>query len=339
MDENLATQSAKALPEQFLQAWEKSREINFPPQYSEAVKVVIAGMGASGLPGDIITNAFLTNAPIVLVNDYKLPPWADSKTLVFLSSYSGDTEEIISLYAQARNNKCLITGATTGGELGRLFEEGKHPAYIYNPKHNPSGQPRMGLGYGVFAQLGILYKLGMVRKANQLLTEDVETSLKELQGVKGDIETKAREFAKSAKAKVLLVLGAEHLKGNTHAFSNQLNETSKTLSSWFSLPEANHHLLEGLKNPQIEIIGIFLDSEIYSSPLQERSALTKEVFEKNGHKIYSYQASLKTPLGQVMETLYFSSLASLSLAQDYGEDPLAIPWVDYFKKDLSNLGR
>lgn len=333
MKNNSVIASVKALPEQFLQAWEESGRITFPDSYSKIENVVICGMGASGLPGHIVTSVFQTKIPVVLVNDYYLPTWAGPKTLVFLSSYSGDTEETISCFKEAHDRGCLITGATTGGELGKLLTTEGIPFYKYDPKHNPSGQARMGLGYEVFGQLGIFYKLGVLDGVNTLDIE-VTRAIEDLKGLRGQIESRGKDLGQRTKGNIILVFAAEHLIGNAHVFANQLNETSKNLAAWFALPEANHHLLEGLKNPKVPVLAIFLDSSAYSAPAKKQLEITQDVVKKNSHQTYVYTPGATIKIGQAMEILYLSSYSSILLAELSGENPLEISWVDYFKAKL-----
>lgn len=324
-------QSIRQLPDQCLQAWEETQKLEFDERYKEIWNVAVCGMGASGLPAHVITSAFKTNVPVVSVNDYNVPAWAHEHTLVYLSSYSGNTEETLSCADQAKSNGCMVTGATTGGKLGEWFKENNYIAYIYNPKSNPSEQPRMGLGYGIFGELGVLTKLGIVNSVG-----NVAAATNAMSGAQVNIEEYAEMTAKKAKNSTLVIFGAEHLVGNAHIFANQLNETAKTFAAWFAIPEANHHLLEGLKHPELPLTAIFLESDNYSPNIKKRLELTKQIVEKNGHKVQSY--SLKRPglsrLTDVLETLSFSSYVSLYLTQAYGEDPIAIPWVDYLKKKL-----
>lgn len=328
---DLAFRSAKALPQQCLQAWEESRQIEFPESYTGVENLVICGMGASGLPGHILTSAFPTKIPVVLINDYHLPAWAGPKTLVFLSSYSGNTQETISCFQEAKEHGCPITGATTGGKLEEFLKG--VPFYKYEPKHNPSGQPRFGLGYGFFGLLGILAELGVLAEGNTLDIE-VKRAVEALAGLEGQIESSAQELVHSAQGNIILVFGAEHLVGNTHTFANQLNETAKNLAFWHALPEANHHLLEGLKNPKVPLLAVFLDSSIYSAPAKKRLEITQDVVEKNGHKTFVYKPNATSKLGEVMETLYLSGYSTVLLSQLSGENPLELPWVDCFKKKL-----
>ncbi len=334
--------SIKQLPDQCLQAWEETKKLEFDSRGDEIWKVVSCGMGASGLPAHIITSAFKTNVPILSVNDYNLPSWVNEHTLVYLSSYSGNTEEVLSCAEQAQKNGCMVTGSTTGGQLGDFFQENNYPAYIFNPQHNPTGQPRMGLGYGLFGQLGILHKLEVVKNGDM----DIEVSegIKKLESEVKDIKEVARAMAGNLQGSVLVVLAAEHLVGNAHVFANQLNETAKTFAAWFSIPEANHHLLEGLKHPAFKAKAIFLESARYGTSISKRFQLTKQVLEKNGIESYYYKPEIdqKFPqdanaLPEVLNVLMFSSYVSYYLSEAYNEDPLAIPWVDYFKKELESV--
>lgn len=337
MDENFekALESVKALPEQCSEAWEESTHINFPPQYLEVENLVICGMGASGLPGHIVTSLFAPKFPTALVNDYHIPVWASEKTLVFLSSYSGNTEEVISCFQEAKTRGCPVTGVTTGGKLGELLEAEGAPFYKYTAGHNPSGQPRLGLGYGILGQLGILTRLGVLADVDTLDVE-VARSVEALRGLQGQIEHRAEDLGQRTKGNVVLILAGEHLAGSAHAFANQLNETAKNLAFWYSLPEADHHLLEGLKNPKVPLLAVFLDSSAYSTPQKKRLELTQDVVEKNGHKTFVYKPSATSKLGEVIEVLYLSSFSTVLLAQLSGEDPLKIPWVDYLKQKLAD---
>ena len=65
--------------------------------------VVLGGLGGSGI-GALIAKSWLfdkASLPIEAINDYALPSYVNSSTLVVLNSYSGNTEETISLYNSA----------------------------------------------------------------------------------------------------------------------------------------------------------------------------------------------------------------------------------------------
>src|SRR6185436_18880587 len=78
------------------QAWE--------PPIADPDAVVIAGMGGSAIAAELTAGAFGVKLPrpIVVVRGYTLPAWVGPRTLVVLSSYSGNTEETLAIDDQAR---------------------------------------------------------------------------------------------------------------------------------------------------------------------------------------------------------------------------------------------
>ena len=135
--------------------------------------------------------------------------------------------------------------------------------------------------------------------------------------------------------RIPVIFSGEFLIGASHVFRNQLNETSKNFSTYSPLPELNHHLLEGLKNPKDKNLTVlFLESDLYSEKLKKRIELTKTVVEKNQIPYLSYKAGSPDKLGQTMEVLSLGGYLTFYLSMLYNQDPSLIPWVDYFKEQL-----
>ena len=77
-----------------------------------------------------------------------MPGFVDENTLVFCVSYSGNTEETLSVFDAATKKKAKIVVITSGGDLGA---KAKKAIKI------PSGlQPRASLGYLFLPMLGVL---------------------------------------------------------------------------------------------------------------------------------------------------------------------------------------
>ena len=85
--------------------------------------VAVAGMGGSGIGARIAQGLLLDKAqtPIYACNDYRLPAAVSAKTLFVAVSYSGNTEETLSAYAQARQKGCRMVAITSGGESHGLW--------------------------------------------------------------------------------------------------------------------------------------------------------------------------------------------------------------------------
>ncbi len=322
----LVAESIRSLPQQMAQVvsdWKGVTKLQ-----GSFKQVIVCGMGGSTLSADIIRYALgdQLRLPIRIVNDYRLPSFADREALIIVSSYSGNTEEALSCYTEARRKKLNLFVITTGGVLAQRTQKNQVPSYIFQPKYNPSHQPRLGLGYGIASLLMLLADI----KACSINGKKIVAIAKTIRQ-----EATAHEVALMKKRSVIIV-ASEHLIGVAHALSNQMNETAKTFAPYFTLPELNHHLLEGLasiKNPKQEWVAVFLSSDRYLAQVKKRYLLTERIF--NLQKISSYDKAFKgDSLTQALRCLYWSASLTYKVALAQGRDTTAIPWVDYFKQQL-----
>lgn len=325
--------STEMLPDQCKQIWHDAKSLQFPDEYKGCKNIVLCGMGGSAYGGYVVSSLFKDSlrVPLVSTNDYSLPGFADTNTLAFLSSYSGSTEEVLSCSNQALEKGLKITGITGGGKLGDLFKTQKAPSLIFDSKFNPSGQPRLGTGYMILGAIAILNKLGIIAVSDT----EAEQAISELENNIENIKSEAKALAEKIKGYMPVVISAEFLTGNAHILRNQFNETSKSFAAFSQLPELNHHLMEGLKNPEDKkLFMLFISSDLYSDKLKKRVELTKDVVGKNGVVFDEYRAGGSTKLSQMLNVLSFGGFVTLYLAFEYKLDPSLIPWVDYFKEQL-----
>ena len=326
--------SILALPQQCRHAWEETRNFSVPQTYKNVHKIIMSGMGGSGLGARIIDSVYSRElaVPLILINDYNLPAWADEKTLVICSSFSGMTEETISIAKQAQAKHCCWMAISNGETLHELALQSGVPAYKINPTFNPSKQPRMALGYSIIGQLAMVAATGIISLSESIIT-DLVTAMK-TQISKSE---QAKRLAKKFFQKQVMFISSEHLTGAVHAVKNQMNENAKNLAHRYDLPELNHHLMEGLRFPQAnkkDIIFFFVDSKIYSPRIRQRLQLTETVVKKNNIPTVLWQAQAKNKLTQVFELIQFGALADYYLAIFYQLNPAQVPWVDYFKTKL-----
>lgn len=296
--------------------------------------IVFCGMGGSALGAQVVYHLFKQELvePLYINNDYDLPKFAGQNTLVILSSYSGTTEEVISCYEEAKKRGCMVLGFTTGGKLASQAESNNDPVIIVDPINNPSGQPRLGTGYNVVGTMMILKKLGLLDLDENALTKDIQT-LKEKQETVKNI---AKEIAGKIYGQIPLIITASHLVGCAYVLRNQFNETAKSFAAYSPLPELNHHLMEGLKNPpRKNMVALVIESNLYHETIQKRTVLTENVIEKNDLSVVKYKPVGPTKLIQALETLIFGGYLTFYLAMLYEQDPSLIPWVDYFKEQLA----
>lgn len=342
LDKSNLLGSIEFLGKQCEQAWKEVKKIKIPANYRDVENIVLAAMGGSALGGHIVQSLFADQikVPMEIIRGYSLPAYIGSKTLLILSSYSGNTEETLSAAYEGQKRKGKIVGFTTGGKLAVFLHHNNYPAYLFKPKHNPSNQPRMGLGYSVFGLLGFLKKCGLLKVKEKEIKEVIRGA--RIMNHELRVENKnsfAKKLAWDLKNRIPVLVGSEFLIGNIHAFANQINENAKCFSVYFELPELNHHLMEGLKNPfanKKNLIFILFNSRFYHPRNQKRYKILKEVLQRNKIDFIEYQPKTKTKFSQSLEILLLGSYVSFYLAMLYGLDPSPVPWVDFFKRRLES---
>jgi len=338
-------ESIDAFPKQLNQAWKESSKIEFPESYHKTQNVVVCGMGGSRftpLAVKELLKEYLT-VPYVINDNYTLPGFVNKNTLVILSSYSGTTEEVMTCAEEALSRKSLLTAVTSGESLTEILSK-KYPHYVFNPIHNPSNQPRIGLGYMLAGHIGIIATTGLLTISREELDKKVRKAienagktLRKCTISTPKSENRAKQLAQAIYHKYPYIVTSEFLQGFGNAFGNALNETAKNISSPRVIPEINHHLMEGLKFPdELKKIGLFIFfySTLYHERVQKRFKITREVVENNELQTYWYELAGETKEEQLFEALGFSSYVTLYLSILYDQDPSQIPWVDMFKKKL-----
>lgn len=339
----LVADTIRLYPNQLKQSWDDINYLHIPESYKNIENIIFCGMGGSAL-GARMVKAFAFDrlrVPIEIVNGYNIPGYANDKSLVVVSSYSGTTEEIIECTYQALKNNLKIFGISTGGKLAEILAKEKKPSYVINPTYNPSNQPRMSFGYALGATLALFKKLVILNVSSEEIDDAISVSFSLLTEYHENAPVEknlAHSFARSLKGRLPVLVASEHLVGTVYTIKNQFNENAKTFSFLFDIPELNHHLMEGLKNPEKQrgiLKFIMFSSDLYSERIRRRYPVTANVLEKNmiDHAVYKVRSEKR--LSQVFETLIFGSFVVFYLTKLYKIEPLGIPWVDYFKEQLA----
>jgi glucose/mannose-6-phosphate isomerase len=356
--------STEKLIEQLKTAWEQANALPIP-KFENINKVIFCGMGAS-IYGALVTRALLNREfiyPTEMVTDYHLPEWVDEQTLVVLTSYSGTTEEVLSCAEEALAEKAKMLVLTKGGPLADWARKNSIPAYIFDGVLNPAGTPRLGLGYTIFGLMGLLNKSGIIDIEEHELTFSLERFAEKYE----DMKNQAMQDSEMYVGKIPVIIAAEHLAGNAQIMRNQFNETSKTFSTLYLVPDLNHHLMEGLQFPKFgaviptssvipadagiqkvqnnseasmpsttsPLVFFVMGTKNYSEKIQKRMTLTIDVLRKNNHFVHEFMTDGQSMYDDFLELLVYSSFLTLYLAYRYDQNPATNPWVDYFKDKLN----
>lgn len=326
------------------QAWNESRAVAFPDAYKKVKNIVVCGMGGSRFTPKAIGSLYRKKitVPYEICEDYTVPGYVNADSLVILSSFSGTTEEVLAAGRDAQKKGAKLAGVMKkDSQIATFLAEQNAPGYFFDPKFNPCGQPRIGGGYLLMGHLGLLHGLGFVTLEDKEIAEAIAFARDFAKKLNADIPTDqnpAKQLAMRLKDTHLFVITAEFLKGFGNGMANQVNETAKMISDYRYISELNHHMLEGLSYPDtLRKNGLFLffKSHCYSDPIRKRFAITKEVVEKQHVATHEIELTGPNKPSQLLEAFTLSGYTTFYMAMLHDLDPVAIPWVTYFKDELA----
>jgi len=314
----------RTFPEQIAEAVYIGRK--FRPKKRKVEKIVACGMGGSGVGAAILRDWLKKEltVPFEVFNSYTLPAYVDSRTLVLCISFSGNTEETIACFREAKRKKAYVIGVTKNGMLRKMA--GKNCLFV----PNASPQPRMGLAYMLMPLLVALESMKLIKSKNSELTEAFFLLKKESR----PLEAKARELALKMRGKLPIIYAPEELTTLTYRFRKEVNENSKQFLLNNYVPEQNHNEISvrfGLKKKDC---GIFLlRHENEYSRVSRRFSVLKKIM--GGHfRITEVNLKGKSLIAVTLYGLQLAALTSYYLALLNGLDPEPVPDIAVLKKAL-----
>ena len=328
------------LPNQIEEAVELARGFDLQTDIENISNILLVGMGGSAIGGDLVKSVMEAEStiPVNVLRNYKLPEWAGKKTLVIISSYSGNTEESISAYHDAINRGCQIICAGTGGEIGGLAEFNKNP-FLNLPKGLP---PRGAIAYSSVPWLVIFASMGMISDKSMEIQQAVHTlkDLAELNGdINSDVEGSALNIAGKLKGKIPLIYvssGSFYVIGRRWA--NQIHENAKTLAYYNELPEMNHNEIMGWNLSGLtddSVVPLFLYSDLYHERVKLRFDITSRLVEDKGVNPIRIDAPEGNLLTQLFGLINFGDFVSYYLALLNNVDPESVDIISELKKELA----
>lgn len=334
IDPRDTVQSTELLLKQCETSWDQVTKLELPKHLGDINNIVFCGMGASIYGAQVLKALQGRNMPFPteVVSDYFLPEWVGEKTLVVLTSYSGTTEEVLSCAEEAKAKGAKMVVLTKGGPLAEFAKDNNLPAYIFDGKLNIANSPRAGCGYTILGLIGLLSKLNIV----ELEEKEITDAMTRMHDKVEDIKKQALQDYQLFENQIPIIFTGEHLSGNGMILRNQFNETSKTFSAYYLIPDLNHHLMEGLQFPaSAPMKFLFFNSPNYSDKIKKRTELTMEVVKKNNYEVHEFMTSGATVYDDFFEALLYGSFLSLYLGLALEQNPATNPWVDWFKEQLA----
>lgn len=298
--------------------------------------VVVAGMGGSGVSGTLLEELARGESPvpIVVVKDYTLPAFVDRHTLVIAVSYSGQTEETLSVARQALRLRATLWTLSSGGALANASRAGRG-----RHQEIPGGrQPRAALPLLLGATVAIARRAGLTR---QRLSAAEGRSLRRVRAaLDPDVPTSknpAKRFAHALHDKFPVWYAAAPLVGVAHRGRAQANENSKQIARHDQLPEGNHNDLvawDAVSDGRAYFVGL-LRSDHEPTPVRRRFGFLQRRLESRGVATDEYRTHPGRPLSTVLEGLLFVDYVSVYAAILRGVDPTPVTVIDELKRHLA----
>jgi glucose/mannose-6-phosphate isomerase len=327
----------KDLAKQVRDAWGIATKASLPPAYSDVRSIVVAGMGGSAIGGDLAA-ALLADElriPMTVHRDYGLPAFVGRDTLVIASSYSGNTEETLAAFEEARKRGAKVLILTTGGKLADLGRASSFPVVTFSY----SAQPRAALGYSLGLVLGCLVRLGFVRD----LSADIDAALADLAKLEERVHEGARtndakKMALEVYGRIPFAYGAGVMGVMARRVKGQWNENAKSWSAFDVMSELNHNAVVGFPHPPLAREGLtvlLLRSDRDNPRHKIRFDVTAELLDRAGvpHKTLSFPGQSR--LSEVLQMVMFTDYVSFYLALLNGADPSEVRSIDYLKDRLA----
>ncbi|MCX6150268.1 MAG: bifunctional phosphoglucose/phosphomannose isomerase [Ignavibacteriales bacterium] len=298
--------------------------------------VVVTGLGGSAISGDVLQNFLHSeiNVPFFVNRSYSLPTFANKQTLVIVSSYSGNTEETISVLEHAIKNKCEVICIGAGGKTEEMAKQFGFPFV----KLEKGFQPRFALYINFFSLLKVFQKLNFIKPQDDVV-EKIIALIKSKSLEYSSEENFAVETAKSLIGFIPIIYSAVDLTSAVgNRFKCQINENAKLNAFNNVIPELNHNEIIGWetffeKQFAAKVVNI-LDKD-YHPQIIKRFQITSELIEKVGVEIINLKSDQETFKERIFDLIYLGDWISYYLAVFRGQNPISIKNINILKERLA----
>lgn len=294
-------------------------------------KLVVCGMGGSALPADII-KAYLAskkiNLPIFISRDYHLTWQADVKSLIFISSYSGNTEETLACFQEAKKRGLKIVSFAKGGKLLEMCRRDKIP-FVQYPEEVKDFQPRLALGYAFGAMLRVLINCGLISDFSREIDDFV------FRFQPADFENLGKKLARKAKNFIpVFYASSQYGECLARICKIMINENAKMPAFWNVFPEMNHNEMVGFTKLNGQFHLIILADKNEDERILKRMRIVSGLLKKKGLLISEVPLTGQSVLEKIFNALMVGAWFSYYLALANKQDPLPVKMVEDFKKKL-----
>ena len=291
--------------------------------FLESKKIVISGMGASGIIGNLIEDYFNFLGKkderfkkLIIVNKtYELPKYVDEGWLSICISYSGKTEETLSVLKQSLEKNIPTVFISSNPEIENLYHHSHYFPLVVPKTDLP---PRYNLASLLSGALSLFFEkeriMDIFNFNSKLYEKDNEIVQELLSG------------------KIPVVYSDYKTRSLSERIAQQFNENSKIHCVYGYFSETNHNQLE--VQPDERFIYFLLRHNFEHERINKRFEIIKELFDKKGIKYFEIKSNEDDLMKAMLEILNNFDYISIKLGMERGVPFDQNPQISYLKERL-----
>jgi glucose/mannose-6-phosphate isomerase len=304
--------------------------------------VVIAGMGGSGIVGDLVAavGSDRLPVPVVVRKQYRVPAFVGPRSLVIAVSCSGDTEETVEFATGAAEAGARLVTVAGGGELARL---GEAAGLVHLPVVAEVPGPRFALGAALAPVLALLGHLDLLPDVATDLAAATAQLARRRDECAADVPAPtnpARDLARRIDRTIPLVYGHGALGAAAALrWKQSVNENAKAPAFWNQYPELDHNEICGwgqhgdVTRQVLTLVELRHEGE--HPRLARRSVATLAQVEETVAQVCTVDARGTGRLAQVLDLVHLGDWTSVHLALANDVDPGPIDAIAQLKAYLA----
>ena len=300
--------------------------------------IVFCGMGGSAIGGDLLATCFQDElkVPLFVNRHYTLPGFVNDRTLLVVSSYSGNTEETLSALSAGENAGAQIIGISSGGKVTRRLTLAGYPLIQI-----PGGmQPRAALGYSFIPTARAFAEMNLLGRD---LSQDIEESSNLIRTLSETYQDQnkdniAYELARSLIHTVPVIYTTPELAVVGTRWKGQLAENAQMLVFTNEIPEMNHNEIMGWDTQpdfMSQISLIWLSDQAAHPAVEKRMDITRDLISEYAQQETLISTTGTSGMARLFSLIHLGDWVSLHVALLQKIDPTPVERIGLLKSKLA----
>src|SRR4051812_16442525 len=319
--------------------------------------VVVAGMGGSGIAGDVLAAIAAPTAqvPVVVSREPGLPGWVGAADVVLAVSCSGSTQETLAAADEAiRRGAALVGVGAAGSPLAQRCTNARAP-FVPVVKQLAPRASMWALATPLLVAGRVLGLVDIPDAAFEAAAVRLETVAGTCRPDQESFVNPAKQLAVELSGTLPMAWGAGTVGGvAAYRLGCQLAENAKYPSVVGALPEAHHNQVVAFDGPlaggsaaddvfrdrvdddePLRLRVVVLSDDDGAGDVAARVSVTEQIAQERGVPVTTLRAEGDGPVERLASLVGLIDYATVSLALLNGEDPTPVAAIDALKRRLA----